>query len=131
MATKKQAATRKKKLKRSYTKGIAHIHATTNNTIMTITDEAGNVIAWASAGGLGYKGAKKATAYAAQLVGEACGKKAVDQGLTTVDVKVKGTGMGRESAVRSLEVVGLKVQTITEATPIPHNGCRPPKRPRG
>lgn len=131
MANKKTVAPRKKKVKRSYTKGVAHIHSTFNNTIVTITDEAGNAIAWSSAGVLGYKGAKKSTPFAAQQVAEVCAKKAVDQGLKFVDVDVKGPGPGRESALRSLQAAGLSIQTITDTTPIPHNGCRPPKRPRG
>ena len=131
MATKKKAAPRKKKIKRAYTKGVAHIHSTFNNTIVTITDEQGNAIAWSSAGALGFKGAKKSTPFAAQMAGEACAKVAVEQGLKTVDVNVKGTGPGRESAVRSLQAAGLEVVMITDTTPIPHNGCRPPKRPRG
>lgn len=128
---KKSASTRKKKIKRSYTKGLAHIHSTFNNTIVTITDEAGNAIAWSSAGALGFKGAKKSTPYAAQAAAEACAKKALDQGIKTVDVNVKGPGPGRESAVRSLQAAGLNIVMITDTTPIPHNGCRPPKRPRG
>ena len=131
MATKKKAAPRKKKIKRAYTKGVAHIHSTFNNTIVTISDEQGNVIAWSSAGAMGYKGAKKSTPFAAQQAAEACAKVAVEQGLTTVDVDVKGPGPGRESALRSLQAAGLQIQTITDTTPIPHNGCRPPKRPRG
>ena len=127
----KSAAPRKKKIKRAYTKGVAHIHSTFNNTIVTISDEAGNVIAWSSAGAMGYKGAKKSTPFAAQQAAEACAKVALDQGLTTVDVDVKGPGPGRESALRSLQAAGLQIQTITDTTPIPHNGCRPPKRPRG
>ncbi|CDD92579.1 30S ribosomal protein S11 [Coprobacillus sp. CAG:826] len=130
-ATKKASTTRKKKIKRSYTKGIAHIHSTFNNTIVTITDEAGNVIAWSSAGALGFKGAKKSTPFAAQMAAEACAKVALDQGVKTVDVNVKGPGPGRESAVRSLQAAGLSIVMITDTTPIPHNGCRPPKRPRG
>ena len=129
--TKKSTTARKKKIKRSYTKGIAPIHATFNNTIVTITDVQGNVIAWSSAGALGYKGAKKSTPFAAQLAAEAAAKTAFDQGLRTVDVEVKGPGAGRESAVRALTVVGLQVTSIEDTTPIPHNGCRPPKRPRG
>jgi len=125
------AEKRKKKIKRSYTKGVAHIHATFNNTIVTITDEKGNAIAWSSAGALGYKGAKKGTPFAGQLAAEAASKVAFDQGLRTVDVIVKGPGAGRESAIRSLEVSGLKITSITDSTPIPHNGCRPPKKPRG
>lgn len=127
----KSAAPRKKKIRRAYTKGVAHIHSTFNNTIVTISDEAGNVIAWSSAGAMGYKGAKKSTPFAAQQAAEACAKVAVEQGLTTVDVDVKGPGPGRESALRSLQAAGLQIQTITDTTPIPHNGCRPPKRPRG
>ena len=122
---------KKKKIKRSYTKGLAHIHSTFNNTIVTITDEQGNAIAWSSAGALGYKGAKKGTPFAAQSAAEAAGKVAFDQGLRTVDVVVKGTGAGRETAIRALSVAGLQVLSITDTTPIPHNGCRPPKRPRG
>jgi small subunit ribosomal protein S11 len=129
MATKTTA--RKKKIKRSYTKGVAHIHSTFNNTIVTISDEQGNVISWSSAGALGFKGAKKSTPFAAQLAGEAAGKVAFDQGIRTVDVDVKGPGPGREGAVRALANVGLAVTSITDSTPIPHNGCRPPKRPRG
>ena len=120
MATKTTA--RKRKIKRSFTKGVAHIHS---------TDEAGNVIAWSSAGALGFKGAKKSTPFAAQLAGEAAAKVAYDQGLRSVDVDVKGPGSGREGAVRALANAGLTVTSITDSTPIPHNGCRPPKRPRG
>ena len=127
----KRPQARKKKIRRAHTKGVAHIHSTFNNTIVTITDEAGNAIAWSSAGALGFKGAKKSTPVAAQLAAEACAKVAVDQGLKTVDVEVKGPGPGRESALRSLQAAGLQIQTITDTTPIPHNGCRPPKRPRG
>ena len=129
MATKTTA--RKKKIKRSITKGVAHIHSTFNNTIVTISDEQGNVISWSSAGALGFKGAKKSTPFAAQLAGEAAGKVAFDQGLRTLDVDVKGPGPGREGAVRALANVGLTVTSITDSTPVPHNGCRPPKRPRG
>jgi len=129
MATKTTA--RKKKIKRAYTKGMAHIHSTFNNTIVTISDEQGNVISWSSAGALGFKGAKKSTPFAAQLAGEAAAKVAYDQGLRTVDVNVKGPGPGREGAIRALAVAGLQVLSITDTTPVPHNGCRPPKRPRG
>ena len=122
---------KKKKVKRTFSKGLAHIHATFNNTIVTITDEKGNAIAWSSAGAIGYKGARKGTPFAAQNAAEQAAKAAVDQGLKTVDVFVKGTGSGRDTAIRSLEVAGLKVLSITDTTPIPHNGCRPPKRPRG
>ncbi len=133
MATAKSKSTtaRKKKIKRSFTKGVAHIHATFNNTIVTITDSQGNVISWSSAGALGYKGAKKGTPFAAQVAAEAAGKTAYDQGLRQLDVEVKGPGAGRESAVRALATIGFQVLSIEDNTPIPHNGCRPPKRPRG
>ena len=131
MAQAKKTTARKKKIKRSFTKGVAHIHSTFNNTIVTITDVSGNAISWSSAGALGYKGAKKATPFAAQLAAEAAGKAAFDQGLRQVDVEVKGPGAGRESAVRALANVGLQVLSIEDTTPIPHNGCRPPKRPSG
>ena len=131
MAQAKKTTARKKKINRSFTKGVAHIHSTFNNTIVTITDVSGNAISWSSAGALGYKGAKKATPFAAQLAAEAAGKVAFDQGLRQVDVEVKGPGAGRESAVRALATVGLQVLSIEDTTPIPHNGCRPPKRPRG
>ena len=123
--------TRKKKIKRSFSKGVAHIHATFNNTIITITDEKGNAIAWSSSGVLGFKGAKKSTPFAAQEAAEACAKAALEQGIKTVAVDVKGPGAGRESAVRALATAGLTITSIVDTTPIPHNGCRPPKRPRG
>ena len=129
MATKTTA--RNRKIKRSFTKGVAHIHSTFNNTIVTISDEQGNVISWSSAGALGFKGAKKSTPFAAQLAGEAAAKVAYDQGLRTLDVDVKGPGPGREGAVRALANAGMTVTSITDSTPVPHNGCRPPKRPRG
>ena len=129
MATKTTA--RKKKIKRSITKGVAHVHSTFNNTIVTISDEQGNVISWSNAGALGFTGEKKSTPFAAQLAGEAAAKVAFDQGIRSVDVDVKGPGPGREGAIRALAQVGLSVTSITDSTPIPHNGCRPPKRPRG
>lgn len=122
---------RRRRIRRSYTACVAHIHSTFNNTIVTITDEAGNAISWSSAGALGFKGSKKSTAWAAQLAGEAAAKVAVEQGLKTVDVKVKGPGQGREAAIRALALAGLTITGIEDTTPIPHNGCRPPKRPRG
>ena len=122
---------RKKKVRRNVAKGVAHIHSTFNNTIVTIADEAGNVISWSSAGALGYKGSRKSTPYVAQLCAEAAGKAAVTQGMKTVEANVKGPGPGREAAVRSLQVAGLEITAINDVTPIPHNGCRPPKRPRG
>ena len=131
--TKKTAKTagRKKKIKRNIVKGVAHIHSTFNNTIVSIADENGNVISWSSAGALGYKGSRKSTPYVAQLCAEAAGKAAVQQGMKTVEVNVKGPGPGREAAVRALSVAGLDITAINDVTPIPHNGCRPPKRPRG
>ena len=127
----KSTTARKKKIKRSFVKGVAHIHSTFNNTIVTITDPQGNVIAWSSAGALGYKGAKKSTPFAAQLAAQAAAKTAFDQGIRQVDVEAKGPGAGRESAVRAIAASGLQVLSIEDTTPIPHNGCRPPKRPRG
>jgi small subunit ribosomal protein S11 len=127
----KKQTTRKKKIKRSFSKAVAHIHASFNNTIVTITDEQGNVIAWSSTGVLGFKGAKKSTPFAAQTAAEAAGKSAFEQGIRTVDVDVKGPGAGRESAIRALTLSGLTITSISDSTPIPHNGCRPPKRPRG
>ena len=127
---KKQTA-RKKKIKRAYTKGVAHIHASFNNTIVTITDEQGNAIAWSSSGVLGFKGAKKSTPFAAQSAAEAAGKAAVEQGIKSVDVDVNGPGAGRESAIRALGQAGLTITSIVDTTPIPHNGCRPPKHPHG
>ncbi|MCD8209624.1 MAG: 30S ribosomal protein S11 [Coprobacillus sp.] len=129
MATK--TTTRKKKIKRSFTHGVAHIHATFNNTIVTITDSSGNVLTWSSAGALGFKGSKKSTPFAAQQAAEAAAKAAFDQGIRTIDVEVKGPGPGREGAIRSLAVAGLQVTSIKDCTPVPHNGCRPPKQPRG
>ena len=129
MATK--TTTRKKIIKRSFTRGVAHIHATFNNTIVTICDEQGNAIAWSSAGAQGFKGAKKSTPFAAMQAAEAAGKVAYDQGIRQLDVDVKGPGPGREGAIRSLAVAGLQVLSIVDTTPIPHNGCRPPKKPRG
>lgn len=127
----KAKVVRKKRIKKNIAKGVAHIHSTFNNTIVTITDEAGNAIAWSSAGALGYKGSRKSTPYAAQMVGEAAGKAAFDHGMKTVEVNVKGPGPGREAAVRALQTAGLSITAINDVTPIPHNGCRPPKQPRG
>lgn len=121
----------KRKVKKNIATGVAHIHSTFNNTIVTITDDHGNAISWSSAGALGIKGSRKSTPYAAQMVGEAAAKAAMEHGLTKVEVNVKGPGPGREAAVRSLQVAGLEINAIKDVTPIPHNGCRPPKRPRG
>lgn len=128
MATVKKD-TRKKR--RSVAKGVAHIKATFNNTIVSITDETGNVISWSSAGALGYKGSKKSTPFVAQLVATKAAEAARLCGLATVEVEVKGPGAGRESAVRALQSAGLSISAIRDVTPVPHNGCRPPKRPRG
>ena len=132
MASNKSKTTaRKKRVKKNIAKGVAHIHSTFNNTIVTITDEKGNAIAWSSAGALGFKGSRKSTPFAAQQASEAAAKAAVDHGMKTVEVNVKGPGPGREAAVRSLQTAGLEVTAINDVTPIPHNGCRPPKQPRG
>ena len=130
MAQKTVRKTRKKERK-NIARGVAHIHSTFNNTIVTIADEAGNVISWSSAGALGFKGSKKSTPFAAGMASEAAGKAALDLGVQKVDVEVKGPGPGRESAIRSLQVAGLEIISIRDVTPIPHNGCRPPKKPRG
>ena len=130
MAKVKQTS-RKRRVRKNVAKGVAHIHSTFNNTIVTITDESGNAIAWSSAGALGFKGSRKSTPFAAQMAGEAAGKAAVDRGMKVVEVNVKGPGPGREAAVRSLQTAGLEITVINDVTPIPHNGCRPPKRPRG
>ena len=127
----KKGTTRKKRVRKNIAKGVAHIHSTFNNTIVTIADEAGNVISWSTAGALGYKGSRKSTPYVAQLCAEAAAKAAIVHGLKTVEVNVKGPGAGREAAVRSLQTAGLEITAINDVTPIPHNGCRPPKRPRG
>ena len=122
---------RNKRVKKNVPEGEVHIHATFNNTVVTITDKEGNVISWDSAGTQGIKGSKKSTPFAAGMAAESAGKKAADMGMKTVDVFVKGLGSGREAAIRSLATAGLEVKSITDVTPIPHNGCRPPKRRRG
>ena len=122
---------RKRKVKKNVPNGEVHVHSTFNNTVVTITDEAGNVISWASAGTQGIKGSKKSTPFAASMAAEAAGKKAVDMGMKKVKAFVKGLGQGRDAAVRALSTVGLEVTSITDVTPIPHNGCRPPKKRRG
>ena len=121
---------RKRKNKVNIVEGQAHIKSSYNNTLVTITDTEGNVISWASAGTVGYKGSKKKTPYAAGLAAEAAGKQAMDSGVVKVEVFVKGLGGGRETAIRSLQAVGLEITSINDETPVPHNGCRPPKRPR-
>ena len=126
---KPQARLRRRE-KKNITSGIAHVNATFNNTKITITDVQGNTIAWASAGGQGFKGSRKSTPYAAQLAAESAGRKAQEHGMQTLDVNVKGPGSGRESALRALQSVGFTITAIRDVTPIPHNGCRPPKRRR-
>ncbi len=123
-------APRRKREKRTVPRGAAHIKASFNNTIVSLTDPQGNVIAWASAGASGWKGSRKSTPYAAQVTAENAARKAMDQGLRTVEVFVRGPGAGREAAIRALEATGLEVTAITDVTPIPHNGCRAPKRRR-
>jgi small subunit ribosomal protein S11 len=129
-AASEAAPVRRKKAKRTVSEGVVHIHSTFNNTIITITDLQGNVVVWASAGGVGFKGARKGTPFAAQVASEAAGRKAAELGMRSVQVYVRGPGAGRESALRSLQSVGFNVSIIKDATPLPHNGCRPPKRRR-
>lgn len=124
------APRRARRAKRTVPEGIAHVRATFNNTIVTITDQQGLVVAWSSAGSVGFKGSRKGTPFAAQMAAEACARKAADLGMRSVVVHVKGPGGGRESAVRALQAAGLNVLSIKDVTPIPHNGCRPPKRRR-
>ena len=122
---------RKRKVKKNIPEGQAHIHSTFNNTIVTITDKDGNAVSWASSGTSGFKGSKKKTPFTAGMSAEAAGKAAYDSGMRKVDVFVRGLGSGRETAIRSLQTAGLEILSITDVTPVPHNGCRPPKRPRG
>lgn len=121
---------RKKRERRNVDRGAAHIKSTFNNTIVTITDTTGNAISWASAGGLGFRGSRKSTPFAAQMAAETAAKVATDHGMKSVEVYVKGPGAGREAAIRALQAAGLEVSMIKDVTPIPHNGCRPPKRRR-
>ena len=123
-------APKKKKQKRMVSDGVVHIHSTFNNTLVTITDQVGNVLAWSSAGSVGFKGSRKGTPFAAQLAADAAAKKAMDSGVRNVQVHVKGPGAGRESALRSLQSAGFHITVIRDVTPIPHNGCRAPKRRR-
>ncbi len=120
----------KKKVKKTVTDGIAHIHASFNNTIITITDRQGNTLCWATAGGSGFRGSRKSTPFAAQVAADRAGQMAKDFGVKNLDVNVKGPGPGRDSAVRALNNAGFKILSITDVTPIPHNGCRPPKKRR-
>ncbi len=126
----KKAVTRKRRERKNIERGAVHIRSSFNNTIVTITDVNGNAISWASAGGLGFRGSRKSTPFAAQTAAETAAKAAMEHGLKTVEVYVKGPGSGREAAIRALQAVGLEVSLIKDVTPIPHNGCRPPKRRR-
>jgi len=128
MAAKKTV--RKKKVKKNIQTGVAHIQSTFNNTVVTITDVGGDTIAWSSAGQQGFKGSRKSTPFAAQMAAEECAKKAMDHGVRTLGVYIKGPGAGRESALRALQAAGMRITLIRDVTPIPHNGCRPPKRRR-
>ena len=128
MAPKQQS--RKRRVKKNIQNGIAHIRSTFNNSIVTITDEHGNAVSWSSAGALGFKGSRKSTPFAAQMASEAAAKQAMEHGMKYVDVTVKGPGAGREAAIRALQSAGLEVTSIKDVTPVPHNGCRPPKRRR-
>ncbi len=120
----------RKKVKKNVAEGIAHIHASFNNTIITITDRQGNALAWATSGMAGFKGSRKSTPFAAQVAAEAAGRQALECGVKNLEVRIKGPGPGRESAVRALNALGMKVTSISDVTPVPHNGCRPPKRRR-
>ena len=129
MATKANVRV-KKKVKKNVAEGIAHIHASFNNTIITITDRQGNALSWATSGGAGFKGSRKSTPFAGQVAAEAAGKAAQECGVKNLEVKIKGPGPGRESAVRALNAAGFKITSIQDVTPVPHNGCRPPKKRR-
>jgi len=124
------SARARKKVKKNVAEGIAHVHASFNNTIITITDRQGNALSWATAGGAGFKGSRKSTPFAAQVAAEAAGKVAVECGVKNLEVRIKGPGPGRESSVRALNNLGIKISLIQDVTPVPHNGCRPPKRRR-
>jgi small subunit ribosomal protein S11 len=126
----KKGSSGPRKVKKNIPEGVVHLRATFNNTVVTITDKAGNTVAWASAGMAGFKGSRKSTPFAAQLAAEQCGKKAMDQGMRSVEIHVNGPGSGRESAIRALQNMGFKIALIKDITPLPHNGCRPPKRRR-
>ena len=126
----KKVTTRKRKERKNVEKGQAHIHSSFNNTIVTITDVQGNTLSWASSGGLGFKGSRKSTPFASQMAAETAAKAAMEHGLTSIEVFVKGPGAGSEAAIRALQTAGLEISMIKDVTPIPHNGCRPPKRRR-
>ena len=124
------AARVRKKVKKNVADGIAHVHASFNNTIITITDRQGNALSWATSGGAGFKGSRKSTPFAAQVAAETAGRVALEYGIKTLEVRIKGPGPGRESSVRALNALGIKISSIADITPVPHNGCRPPKRRR-
>ncbi len=126
----KKARPRKRREIKNVTQGVAHIHASFNNTIVSITDTAGGTVAWSSAGNMGFKGSKKSTPFAAQMAAESAARKSMEHGMKQVEVYVKGPGAGREAAIRALQAAGLEITVIKDVTPIPHNGCRPPKRRR-
>lgn len=130
MAKQNKSQTKKRRARKNISSGVAHIRSTFNNTIVTITDANGNAVSWASSGGLGFKGSRKSTPFAAQSAAEAAGQSAMEHGMKSVEVSVKGPGSGREAAIRSLQATGLEVMSIRDVTPVPHNGCRPPKRRR-
>jgi small subunit ribosomal protein S11 len=124
------AARVRKKVKKNVAEGVAHIHASFNNTIITITDRQGNALSWATSGGAGFKGSRKSTPFAAQVAAETAGRTAMEYGVKNLEVRIKGPGPGRESSVRALNALGIKITQIQDVTPVPHNGCRPPKRRR-
>ncbi|NLP32693.1 30S ribosomal protein S11 [Oligella ureolytica] len=130
MAKASSASRARKKIRKVVTDGIAHVQATFNNTIITITDRQGNTLSWATSGGSGFRGSRKSTPFAAQVAAESAGREALEYGIKTLEVRVKGPGPGRESSIRSLNALGIKITSITDVTPLPHNGCRPPKRRR-
>jgi small subunit ribosomal protein S11 len=130
MAKAQAAARARKKVKKNVVDGVAHVHASFNNTIITITDRQGNALAWATAGGSGFKGSRKSTPFAAQVAAENAGKLALEYGVKNLEVRIKGPGPGRESSVRALNNLGFKITSISDVTPVPHNGCRPPKKRR-
>ena len=120
----------RKKVRKNVSDGVAHVHASFNNTIITITDRQGNALSWATSGGAGFKGSRKSTPFAAQVAAETAGRVAIEYGIKTLEVRIKGPGPGRESSVRALNALGIKISSIADITPVPHNGCRPPKRRR-
>ncbi len=130
MAKASSASRARKKIRKVVTDGIVHVQATFNNTIITITDRQGNTLSWATSGGSGFRGSRKSTPFAAQVAAESAGRVALEYGIKNLEVRVKGPGPGRESSIRSLNALGIKITSITDVTPLPHNGCRPPKRRR-